>query len=98
MDKRYVWVTTRRIKPGSLEDFEDAWRPQRRPEGMDRAFAYWSPEGDEVMGVSFWDSKEACDRFRGSDEEARRREAMGPYIESETEAFYEGRELRLPGP
>jgi heme-degrading monooxygenase HmoA len=96
MEKRYVWVTTRRLKPGTLDDFERAWRPQQRPEGMERAFAYWSLDGSEVMGVSFWDSQGSCDRWRDSEAEGRRREAMAPFVVEETEAFYEGRELGLP--
>jgi heme-degrading monooxygenase HmoA len=98
METRYVWVTTRRLKEsGTLHDFERAWRPQRHPEGMERAFAYWSADGLEVMGVSFWDSKEFCDRWLGSEDERRRREAMAPFVAEESEAFYEGRELRIPG-
>jgi heme-degrading monooxygenase HmoA len=96
METRYVWVTTRRLQPGTLDDFERAWRPEQRPEGMERAFAYWSADGREVMGVSFWDSQQSCDRWCASEDEARRRQAMAPYVEEETEAFYEGRELRLP--
>jgi heme-degrading monooxygenase HmoA len=97
METRYVWVTTRRLKPGTLEDFERAWRPEQRPEGLERAFAYWSSDDPEVIGVSFWVSQEACDRWRTGEAEARRREAMAPYVEEEREAFYEGRELGLPG-
>lgn len=96
MDTNYVWVTTRRLDSGTLDDFERAWQPEARPEGMERAFAYWSTDGSEVMGVSFWDSKASCDRWRESDEEARRREAMAPFVTEETEAFYEGRELGMP--
>jgi heme-degrading monooxygenase HmoA len=96
METFYVWVTTRRLPPGTLDDFEHAWRPEQRPDGLQRAFAYWSADGREVTGVSFWDSKDSCDRWRAGDAEARRREAMAPYVEKETEAFYEGRELGLP--
>ena len=96
MEERYVWVTTRRLKPGTLDDFEHAWRPEQRPEGMERAFAYWSEDGREVMGVSFWESQDTCDRWRASEDEARRRQAMAPYVEEESEAFYMGRELGLP--
>ena len=63
---------------------------------MLRAFAYWSSDGREIMGVSVWDSKESCDRWRSSPAEARRRETMDPFLEDETEAFYEGRELTIP--
>jgi heme-degrading monooxygenase HmoA len=96
MDDRFVWVTTRRIKPGMLADFERAWRPSPYPEGMQRAFAYWSDDGQEVIGVSFWDSREACDAWRASEPEARRRRAMEPCIVEEREAFYRGGELAIP--
>jgi heme-degrading monooxygenase HmoA len=63
---------------------------------MHRAYAYWSDDGQEVVGVSFWASKEACDAWRAGDVEARRREAMATYVVEEREAFYRGRELVLP--
>jgi heme-degrading monooxygenase HmoA len=96
MEKHFVWMTTRRIKPGMLEDFERAWRPASHPEGMRRAYAYWSEDGQEIIGVSFWESKQACDAWRGSDAEAQRREAMAAYILDEQEGFYYGRELAVP--
>jgi heme-degrading monooxygenase HmoA len=96
MEERYVWATTRRLSPGTLDQFLRAWRPERHPEGMERAFAYWSEDGGEVTGVSFWDSEESCGRWRASEVEARRRQAMAPYVEDESEAFYKGRELRVP--
>ncbi|MFD4140318.1 MULTISPECIES: antibiotic biosynthesis monooxygenase family protein [unclassified Streptomyces] len=96
MEEHFVWMTTRRIKPGMLEDFERAWRPASHPEGMRRAYAYWSEDGQEIIGVSFWESKEACDAWRASEAEARRREAMAPCIVGEQEAFYRGRELVVP--
>jgi heme-degrading monooxygenase HmoA len=97
MEEQFVWVTTRRIKSGTLADFEHAWRPDPFPEGLRRAFAYWSEDNQEVTGVSFWESKEACEAWRGSEAEARRREAMLPYVVEEREAFYRGRELGIPG-
>ncbi|WP_455354013.1 hypothetical protein [Streptomyces sp. SYSU K217416] len=96
MEEQFVWMTTRRIAPGVLEDFERAWRPDSHPPGMTRAFAYWSQDGLEVIGVSFWESRDACDAWRGSEAESRRREAMAPYIAEEREAFYRGRELVVP--
>jgi hypothetical protein len=27
MEEHFVWMTTRQIKPGTLADFERAWRP-----------------------------------------------------------------------
>jgi len=96
MEEHFVWMTTRRIKPGTLADFEHAWRPERAPQGMRRAYAYWSENGQEVVGVSFWDSKESCDAWRASDTETRRRAAMAPFVVEEREAFYRGRELSMP--
>ncbi len=96
MEEHYVWITTRRIKPGVLADFEQAWRPPSRPQGMLRAYALWSEDEQEVIGVSFWDSREACDAWRASDAETQRREAMAPYVVEERESFYRGRELGLP--
>ncbi|MGW7364024.1 hypothetical protein ACWGI8_11475 [Streptomyces sp. NPDC054841] len=96
MKEHFVWMTTRRIKPGMLAEFEGAWRPESHPQGMLRAFAYWSEDGQEVIGVSLWESRELCDAWRGSDAETRRREVMAPYVVEEREAFYRGRELVIP--
>ena len=60
MEEHFVWMTTRQIKPGSLAEFERAWRPDRHPEGMLRAYAYSSADEREIIGVSFWTSQERC--------------------------------------
>jgi heme-degrading monooxygenase HmoA len=96
MEEHFVWMTTRRIRPGTLADFERAWRPQTHPEGMLRAYAYWSEDEQQVIGVSFWTSRESCDAFRASEAETGRRAAMAPYMLDEQEAFYRGRELVVP--
>jgi len=96
MEEHFVWMTTRRIKPGTLAGFERAWRPDAHPEGMLRAYAYWSEDEQEIVGVSFWVSKESCAAWRASEAETRRREAMAPYVLGEREAFYRGRELIVP--
>jgi heme-degrading monooxygenase HmoA len=94
--EHFVWMTTRRITPGMLTEFERAWRPDTHPDGMLRAYAYWSEDGQQIIGVSFWASKESCDAWRASGAEARRRQAMAPYVLAEQEAFYRGRELIVP--
>jgi hypothetical protein len=63
---------------------------------MLRAYAYWSEDEQEIVGVSFWVSRESCDASRASDGEARRREAMAGYLVGEQEAFCRGRELHVP--
>ena len=97
MEEHFVWMTTRQIKPGMLTEFERAWRPDTHPEGMLRAYAYWSEDEREIVGVSFWVSPQACDAWRASTAEARRRAAMAGYVVGEQEAFYRGRELHVPG-
>ncbi|GAA3307860.1 hypothetical protein [Nonomuraea dietziae] len=96
MREHFVWVTTRRIQPGTLEEFERAWRPAPYPQGLRHAYAYWSEDQQEITGVSFWDTKEACDSWRTSEGETHRREAMAPYVVDEREGFYYGRELAVP--
>jgi hypothetical protein len=98
MTEYFVWTTTRRIEPDTLAEFERAWRPDPYPEGLRHAYAYWTEDGQEVTGVSFWDSAESCDRWRAADGEARRRRAMSAYVVEEREAFYRGRPLAVPAP
>jgi hypothetical protein len=53
MEEHFAWMTTRRIKPGTLTRFERAWRPDTHPDGMLRAYAYWSEDEQQILGVSF---------------------------------------------
>jgi heme-degrading monooxygenase HmoA len=63
---------------------------------MLRAYAYWSDDEQQIIGVSFWSSKQACDAWRASGAEQRRRQAMSGHVLDEQEAFYRGRELIVP--
>lgn len=96
LDEMYVWITTRKLEPGTREQFSKAWRPAEFPPGMLRAYELYSADGREVVGLSVWDSAESRDAYRLSDVEAERRKAMAPYVVSETSGFYTGRELRIP--
>jgi heme-degrading monooxygenase HmoA len=96
LDQSYVWITTRRLKPGTREDFSRAWRPRGHPEGMLRAYECYSPDANEVVGISIWDSPESRDRFRLSEAETERRRAMAPFVIEESSGFYVGRELKIP--
>jgi heme-degrading monooxygenase HmoA len=80
----------------TLAESERAWRPDTHPEGMLRAYAYWSADEREIIGVSFWASQQLCEAWRSSGSEARRREAMAVYVVGEQERFYRGRELHVP--
>ena len=95
-DQYVVWITTRRIKAGAYEDFRRAWRPREFPEGMLRAYECFSEERSEVVGISWWDSFESRERYRLSDVEAARQQAMTPFVEAENSGLYVGRELKIP--
>lgn len=96
MTEFYVWVTTRRIREGALDDLRQSWEPTEPPEGMKRAFEWVGDDGRTVVGVSHWTDEASCDRYRASDAEAERRERMGSYVESEESKTYSGRELTIP--
>ena len=95
-DQYVVWITTRKIKPGTYEEFRRAWRPKEFPEGMLRAYECFSEERSEVVGISTWDSFESRERYRLSAVEAARQQAMAPFVEAESSGLYTGRELQIP--
>jgi heme-degrading monooxygenase HmoA len=95
-EQHVVWITTRRIRPGTYEDFRRAWRPEEFPEGMLKAYECFAKEANEVVGISVWDSLESRERYRVSDVEAARRQAMAPFVEAESSGIYVGRELNIP--
>jgi heme-degrading monooxygenase HmoA len=92
----YVWITTRTLKPGTREEFSRAWRPGTFPDGMLRSYELYSADGNEVVGISVWDSPESRDRYRLSDVESQRRQAMAPFVVHESSGFHTGRELGIP--
>jgi heme-degrading monooxygenase HmoA len=95
-ETQHVWITTRRLKPGTREEFRKAWRPKQFPKGMLSAHEYWAEDRDEVVGISVWESPQARDEYRLSEVEAERRRAMAPYVVEEHSGFYDGRELVIP--
>jgi heme-degrading monooxygenase HmoA len=96
LDQAFVWITTRKLKPGSRDEFSRAWKPSDFPKGMLRAYEMYSPDGNEVVGISVWESAESRDEYRKSAVESQRRAAMAPYVLEENSGFYVGRELRIP--
>jgi hypothetical protein len=94
---RYFWVSTRTIKPDTREQFERSWRPAEFPDGQPGPTCCTPRRATRWWGISIWDSAEACDHYRRSDVEARRPEAMGPFVIEERSSLYTGRELGIPG-
>jgi heme-degrading monooxygenase HmoA len=97
LDREYVWITTRRLKPGVREEFRQAWRPSEFPDGMLRAYEFDGVGTDEVVGITVWDSAEARESYRLSEVEAERQRAMAPFVLETSSGFYTGRELKIPG-
>ena len=79
-DQQYVWITTRRLKPGAREEFRKAWRPSEFPDGLLSAFEYDAIGSDEVVGITVWDSPESRERYRLSEVETQRQRAMAPFV------------------
>ena len=97
LEGQVAWITTRQLRPGTTrEEFSRAWRPSEFPEGMLRAFECYSADGNEVVGISIWDSPQSRDRYRLSEVESHRRQAMAPFVIEESSGFYLGRELKIP--
>ena len=96
LDTAHVWITTRKLRPGTRQEFSRSWRPSEFPPGMLRAYECYSADETEVVGISIWDSPESRDRYRLSAVENQRRQAMAPYVLEESAGFYTGRELRIP--
>jgi heme-degrading monooxygenase HmoA len=92
----HVWITTRKIRPGTYEEFSQSWRPSEFPDGMLRAYECFAEDSNEVVGISVWDSEESRERYRRSEVETERRRAMAPYVLEERSGSYAGRELRIP--
>ena len=95
-DGQVVWITTRRIRQGTYEEFRQAWRPGAFPKGMLGAYECFSAERSEVVGISVWDSVESRERYRLSAVEAERQRAMAEFVEAESSGLYVGRELEIP--
>ena len=91
-----IWITTRTITPGSLGEFREAWRPKLFPDGMLRAYEGDGTDRSEIVGIAIFDTRQSLDTYRLSEVEAERREAMAPYVESESSVVYDGRELEIP--
>jgi len=96
LDQQYVWITTRKLKPGSREEFRRAWQPSEFPDGMLRAYELDGVGSDEVVGISVWDSPESRERYRLSEVEVERQRAMAPFVVEASSGFYIGRELKIP--
>jgi hypothetical protein len=80
-----AFLTVRRLKPGSYDDWRQAWEPDNWPEGSVKAYILRNlNDPDEVIAFGFFEGEIASLRkqpdFR--DQQAARFERMAPHVES----------------
>src|SRR5437899_2610887 len=81
------------VRPARGKRRSGEFRPSA---GMLRSYECYSPDRNEVVGISIWDSPESRDQYRLSAVESQRRELMAPFVVEERSGFYTGRELKIP--
>ena len=101
--RRWSWRSERRLDHDPLDQARHATRSSARHGGRRSSrTACCAPtsasrrSANEIVGISIWDSLESRERYRLSEVEAERREAMAPFVESESSGLYVGRELKIP--
>ena len=89
----HAFLTVRKLKPGTYDDWRKAWEPDEWPEGSTRAYILRNVDDpDEVIAFGFFDSDLAAVRSdpEMQDEQKRRFDAMAPFVESTgADGFYE---------
>ena len=81
----HAFLTVRRLKPGTYDDWRKAWEPDEWPEGAQKAYILRNVDDpDEVIAFGFYDADLAqARRDPGMQEMQRARfERMEPYVES----------------
>ena len=80
-----AFLTVRKLKSGSYEDWRRAWEPEQWPEGARKAYILRNVDDpDEVIAFGFFDSDLAALRRDSATAERQRArfEKMAPYVES----------------
>lgn len=80
-----AFLTVRRLKPGSYDEWRQAWEPDNWPEGSAKAYILRNlNDPDEVIAFGFFEGEIASLRnqpdFR--DQQEARFERMAPHVES----------------
>jgi hypothetical protein len=90
-------VTTRTIKPGSREQFEQSWRPAEFPPGLVGAYVLYAEDGDDVVGISIWAPRRRAIATATRTSRPGAKRSWIPSCLEERSTFYTGRELAIPG-
>lgn len=93
-----AFLTVRKLKPGSYDDWRSAWQPNEWPEGAKVAYILRNvKDPDEVIAFGFYDLDLAQERQKPELQEQQRArfERMAPYVESTAaDGTYDVEEVR----
>ena len=81
----HAFLTVRKLKPGTYDDWRKAWEPDEWPEGSQRAYILRNVDDpDEVIAFGFYDRDlaEARRDPQLAEQQRARFERMAPYVES----------------
>jgi hypothetical protein len=81
----HAFLTVRRLKPGSYDDWRKAWEPEEWPEGSRQAYILRNVDDpDEVIAFGFYDLDLARARQdpRLQEQQRARFARMAPHVES----------------
>ncbi len=88
----YAWMTARRIRSGTMEQFKNAWEVHREhvPGLISVYYMQDAHDPNRMIGLAIWTNEDAFDRYAATIDEARRKEAMSPYVEDiEWQRFFQ---------
>ena len=89
---KWVALTARKLKPGSYDEWREAWERGDAPPGVTAYIARNVNDPDEVIAFGILEaSKEEVEARRGQEsDDSERQAAMAPHVESVgTDGFYE---------
>ena len=93
-----IWVSSRRITQGKIEEYKQTWEQHWWPKGLLRV--YWMQsiaDKHEMMGLSVWASKEAMDAAKNQEIEKQRGKSGEPFVEKVNSiTIYEAQEYLPP--
>jgi hypothetical protein len=81
----YAFLTVRKLRPGTYDDWRKAWEPDEWPQGSQRAYILRNRnDADEVIAFGFFegDVEQAQQDPRLQEMQRTRFERMAPYVES----------------
>jgi len=83
----YCALTVRKLKPGSYDEWRQAWWPESEseemPEGAEVYIVRNTKDPDEIIAFGlFTGNKEEMEAMMDPEQETKRQEAMAPHVES----------------